>query len=254
MANARQIFDIALNWALPERCPCCGVIISNGGAFCPSCWQRLEFIGPPYCASCGTPFAFDRGPDANCAACLRQPPKHDGIRAAVKYDKLSAQVALKLKYGGKVGLARTIAMQLLRHLPEDRGNIIITPVPLHWARIWTRTFNQSALIGRELAHAAKLEFVPDILLRHRKTPSMRGLNPQSRLKAVGNAFVINPKWEGRLAGSRIILVDDVLTSGATSDGCVSILKRQRADWVQIFCWARALRGEASDSIGFALDA
>nr|WP_315456591.1 ComF family protein [uncultured Sphingorhabdus sp.] len=254
MANIRQIFDVALNWALPERCPCCGVITSNGGPFCPGCWQQLEFIGPPYCASCGTPFAFDRGSDASCAACLSRPPKHNGIRAAVKYDDLSAQVALKLKYGGKVGLAKIIAMQLARHVPEERSNIIITPVPLHWTRIWSRTFNQSALIGRELALAANLEFVPDMLLRPKKTPSMRGLSPKSRRKAVVNAFAINPKWQGRLAGSRIILVDDVLTTGATTDGCVSVLKRQGADWVQIFCWARALRGEASDGIGFTLDA
>lgn len=145
-------------------------------------------------------------------------------------------------------------MQLLRHLPDERGNIIVTPVPLHWTRIWSRTFNQSALIGKELARAANLEFAPDILLRLKKTPSMRGLSPKSRRKAVANAFSINPKWHGRLAGSKIILVDDVLTTGATTDGCISILKRQGVDWVQIFCWARALRGEASDSIGFTLDA
>lgn len=254
MANVGQIFNIAVNWALPERCPCCGVITSAGGPFCPSCWQRLEFIGPPYCATCGTPFAFDRGSDAKCAACLSSTPKHDGIRAAVKYDSLSAQVALKLKYGGKVGLARTIATQLLRHLPEQRDEIIIIPVPLHWTRMWSRTFNQSALIGRELARAANITFIPDVLLRHKKTPSMRGLSPKHRRKAVGNAFTINPKWQGRLAGARIILIDDVLTTGATTDGCVSILKAQGAQWVQIFCWARALRTEDSDSMGFSLDA
>jgi len=254
MANVRQIFDVALNWALPERCPCCGVITSAGGPFCPSCWQQLEFIGPPHCSACGTPFPFDRGLDARCAPCLSRAPKHDGIRAAVKYDSLSAQVALKLKYGGKIGLARMIAMQLLRHLPEQRDDIIIIPVPLHWTRIWSRTFNQSALIGQELARAANIDFIPDVLLRHKKTPSMRGLSPKSRQKAVGNAFAINPKWQGRLAGARIILIDDVLTTGATTDGCVSILKGQSAAWVQIFCWARALRAEASASKGFSLDA
>lgn len=258
MATVRQIFRPLLNgvldWALPERCPCCGSITSVGGPFCVQCWQQLTFLGPPHCSGCGTPFEFDRGDDARCASCIATPPRHDGIRAAVKYDDLSSQVALRLKYAGKVGLARIIAQQLVRHLPEERDDIIITPVPLHWTRIWSRTFNQSALIGQALAQAGGLQFVPDILIRHAKTPSLRGLNPSSRKKAVGKAFALHPEWQGRLKGRRVILVDDVLTTGATSDGCVAVLKNYGADWVQIFCWARALRGEAGDITRLSLDA
>ena len=242
-----------LDWALPERCPCCGEITPAGGPFCASCWQQLEFLGPPWCCGCATPFEFDRGNDALCASCIAKPPQHDGIRAAVKYDNLSAKFALRLKYGGKIGLARIIAKQLLRHLPNDRNDIIIIPVPLHWTRIWSRTFNQSALIGKELATLAGIRFVPDMLVRQKRTPSMRGLDAKRRRKAVGSAFAIHPKWQGKLEGSSIILIDDVLTTGATSDGCVTVLKRNRARSVQIFCWARALRGtahpQASESFG-----
>ncbi len=207
-----------------------------------SCWQKLEFLGPPWCRGCATPFEFDRGADAYCASCIANPPRHDGIRAVVKYDDVSAQVALRLKYGGKIGLARVIAQQLLRHLPEEQAHLIITPVPLHWTRIWSRSFNQSALIGKQLADISGIAFVPDILVRHKRTPSMRGLDHKRRKKAVGGAFALHPKYKATLKGSRIILIDDVFTTGATSDGCVGVLKRSGAEWVQIFCWARALRG------------
>lgn len=160
------------------------------------------------------------------------------------YDDISRQVVLKLKYGGKIGMAKMIAAQLLRHLPEDRSRLIVTPVPLHWTRLWSRSFNQSALIGRELARLADLAFVPDMLLRTKRTPSLRGLASKQRRQTVGKAFSLNQRWQGRIDGSRIILVDDVLTTGATSDGCVKVLKKAGADWVQLFCWARAMSGEA----------
>ena len=241
MTWGSHLFHIMLNWALPERYPCCGAIIPTGGPFCVSCWQNLEFLGPPWCRGCATPCEFDRGDDAYCASCIAHPPRHDGIRAAVKYDNFSAQVVLRLKYGGKIGLARVIARQLVRHLPDDHVDLIITPVPLHWTRMWSRTFNQSALIGQELAALSGISIVPDILVRHKRTPTMRGLDVRRRKKAVGGAFAVHPKWQGRVKGLRLILTDDVFTTGATSDGCVSVLKRNGASWVQIFCWARALR-------------
>jgi ComF family protein len=253
MAKGRHIFHDMLNWVLPERCPCCGVIIAAGGSFCVSCWQKLEFLGAPWCRGCATPFEFDRGADAYCASCIANPPRHDGIRAAVKYDDLSAQVALRLKYGGKIGLARVIAQHMLRHLPEEQAQLVITPVPLHWTRIWSRSFNQSALIGKQLSALSGIAFVPDILVRHKRTPSMRGLDHKRRRQAVARAFALHPKYQGKLKGRCIILIDDVLTTGATSDGCVAVLKRGGADWVQIFCWARALRGggtQADATISF----
>lgn len=205
----------------------------------------MRFLGPPWCSACALPFAFDQPAETRCADCLAKPPRHDGIRAAVVYDDISRQVVLKLKYGGKIGMAKMIAAQLLRHLPEDRSELIITPVPLHWTRLWSRSFNQSVLIGAELARLAELPFVPDMLLRTKRTPSLRGLAAKERRQTVGRAFSLNPRWQGRIDRSRIILVDDVLTTGATSDGCVKALKKAGVDWVQLFCWARALRGEAA---------
>jgi ComF family protein len=133
---------------------------------------------------------------------------------------------------------------LVRHLPDDRSGIVVVPVPMHWTRLWSRSFNQSALIAQELARLGGMEFVPDLLLRRRRTPSMRGLSLKERRKSVAKAFEANPARSRAIDGARIILVDDVVTTGATSDGCIKTLKKSGADWVQLFCWARALRGEA----------
>jgi predicted amidophosphoribosyltransferase len=103
------------------------------------------------------------------------------------------------------------------------------------------------LIGKQLAALTGIAFAPDILLRHKRTPSMRGLDHKRRRQAVASAFALHPKYKGRLKGRKIILIDDVLTTGATSDGCVAVLKRGGADWVQLFCWARALRGGSTQA-------
>lgn len=247
MLTPAQIFRPALDFVLPQRCPSCGAITPDGGSFCADCWQKLRFLSPPWCSKCALPFPYDQGEDAACASCLTNPPQHDGIRAVAAYDDISRQVVLRLKYGGKIGLAKMIARQLARHLPDDRAGILVAPVPLHWTRLWSRSFNQSALIANELARICDLQHIPDLLIRTKRTPSLRGFSAKDRRHAVGAAFAINPRWQARIEGARIILVDDVLTTGATSDGCFKALKKADAAWMQLFCWARALRGEAAQA-------
>jgi ComF family protein len=244
MLSLGKILKPALDFALPERCPACGAITADGTNFCADCWPKLRFLNPPWCAACGLPFAYEQDDSALCANCLSEPPLHDGIRAVVAYDDLSRQIILRLKYGGKIGLAKLIARQLLRHLPADRGDIVVTPVPLHWTRLWSRSFNQSALIAQELARLGGMQYCPDLLLRIRRTPSMRGLSFKQRRKTVAKALVANHRRLERITRKRIILVDDVLTTGATSDGCIKALKKAGAQWVQLYCWARVMRGEA----------
>ncbi len=244
MLSLRQIIKPALDFALPERCPACGAIAMDGTNFCADCWPKLRFMCPPWCAACGLPFAYEQANDALCATCLADPPIHEGIRAAVAYDNMSRQIILRLKYGGKIGLAKLVARQLLRHLPDDRSDILVVPVPLHWTRLWSRSFNQSALIAQELARLGGMRYSVDLLLRTRRTPNMRGLSAKQRRQTVAKAFAINPARLDLARGARIILIDDVLTTGATSDGCIKALKKSGASWVQLFCWARAIRGEA----------
>jgi ComF family protein len=245
----------ALDFVLPPRCPSCGAITPEGGPFCAGCWQQLRFLAPPWCDGCALPFDYQDVEGLLCADCLASPPHHDGIRAAVAYDEISRQVALKLKYGGKIGLSKMIAMQLVRHVPESNKAIWVAPVPLHWTRLWSRSFNQSALIAKDLSVLKGLTFVPDLLTRTKRTPSLRGLSPKQRRQTVSKAFTITPRYAEAVKDAHIILVDDVLTTGATADACVKALKKAGAQWVQVFCWARALKGEARRSdMPLSLDA
>ncbi len=202
MLSLRQIVKPALDFALPERCPACGAITADGTNFCADCWPRLRFMNPPWCAACALPFAYEQDEGALCATCLSNPPLHDGIRAVVAYDDLSRQIILRLKYGGKIGLAKLVARQLVRHLPDERSGVIVAPVPLHWTRLWSRSFNQSALIAQELARLGGIEYSPDLLLRTRRTPSMRGLSLKERRKSVAKAFVANPARLQSIAGAK----------------------------------------------------
>jgi ComF family protein len=244
MLMLRKIVTPVLDFALPPRCPACGAITADGANFCATCWPQLRFLGLPCCAACALPFDHELEQGSVCASCLLSPPVHDGVRAVVAYDDLSRQIVLRLKYGGKIGLAKLIARQLVRHLPLHTEGIIVAPVPLHWTRLWSRSFNQSALIASELARLGGLEYCPDLLLRTARTPSLKGLSSKARRKTVAKVFSIKPEHMQRLTHARVILVDDVLTTGATSDGCIKILKKGGANWVQLFCWARALRGNA----------
>jgi ComF family protein len=234
----------AVDFALPPRCPGCGAITGEPHRFCLGCWRSLAFLGEPCCARCGLPFAFDGGDDALCGRCLAEPPPFDRLRAAVAYGDVSRQVALKLKYSGRPGLAGTLAHFMLRHVAGE-GDPLLVPVPLHRWRIWRRGYNQAALIASALARRTGLPAGLDLLVRTRATPPLRGLGRRERALAVRGAFRVADGARPRLAGRRIVLVDDVYTSGATASACARALRRAGAGRVEILCWARVVR-TASD--------
>ncbi|HEY0621915.1 ComF family protein [Sphingomonas sp.] len=224
--------------ALPPRCPGCGEVVEADHRFCAACWSQLTLIAPPWCASCNLPFDYDRGPVAQCGQCLATPPVHDGVRAAVAYGPAARTLALKLKYGGRTAYAATAARLMLRLMPEDAD--LLVPVPLHRWRIWGRGFNQAALIARELSRRSGIAAEIDLLRRVKATPVLRGLGARGRTKAVAGAFGTAPgAWE-RLKGRAVVLVDDIHTSGATTDACARVLKRAGAARVTVLCWARVL--------------
>ncbi len=204
----------------------------------------MRFITPPWCASCQTPFDYDRGPDARCAACEQQPPQHAGVRAAVAYGDVARTVALRLKYAGRTAFAETVALQMARLLPADAD--LLVPVPLHRWRLWSRGFNQAALMAATLGRITAVPHDPFILGRGRATVPLRGLGARARSRAVAGAFVVTPEARARLHGRHIVLVDDIYTSGATSDACTRLLLRAGATKVTILCWARVLRGDTDD--------
>lgn len=241
MRQLRQMAKMAVDLALPPRCPGCGAVTRETHRFCAACWSGLRFLGPPWCAACHAPFAYDRGQGALCGDCLAQPPSHAGVRAAVAYGDVARHVALRLKYGGRTALAETVAGPMARLLPADAD--LLVPVPLHRGRLWSRGFNQAALIARALERASGVRVDVFALARRRATPVLRGLGARQRMTAVKGAFVVAAERRPALRGKRVVLVDDVHTSGATADACAAALLGAGAIRVTVLCWARVLDGE-----------
>jgi len=243
MVTLHPLIRPIVNFALPPRCPTCGVVVAEDHQFCQPCWEKLNFLSEPYCASCGIPLAYEQPGAIDCAACLERKPDHDGVRAAVQYDDHSRQIALKLKYAGKIGLAELIARNVVRFMPDDRASLLLVPVPLHRRRIWTRSFNQAALIAHSLGRLTDVAVALNLLKRTKQTPPLHHYNEKQRRKIVRGAFWADEKQRDKIAGKRVILIDDVYTTGATANACALSLKAAGAQSVNIICWARVI-GEA----------
>ena len=236
----RAALQSVIAYALPPRCAGCGTPVEADGRFCAACWQGLRFIGPPWCDGCHLPFELEPAPGERCDACRARPPRHAGVSAAVAYGDTARRLALALKYGGRMGVAATMAGLMRRHLPADAE--LVVPVPLHRWRLWQRGYNQAGLIGAALARAGGVPFVADALARTRRTPPLKGMNGRERARAVRGAFAVAPKGATAIGGRRVVLVDDVHTSGATVAGCTDALLAAGAARVDVLCWARVLDG------------
>ncbi|WP_433909870.1 ComF family protein [Sphingomonas yabuuchiae] len=224
------------HWALPPRCPGCAEPVEADHRFCPGCWGRLRFLDTLGCATCGIPLGD--GLAGRCGTCLADPPRHAGIHAAVAYGPIARQLPIRLKHGGRIGVAETMAGPMARRMPP--GADLLIPVPLHRWRLWRRGFNQAVLIGEGVSRRSGVPMARDGLRRVRATPLLRGLSPRQRRKAVTAAFrVTDPAV---VKGRHVVLVDDVYTTGATAGACVRVLLAAGAASVAILCWARVIEG------------
>lgn len=184
------------------------------------------------------PFSHEPEPGTRCGPCLAAAPRHGGVDAAVAYGAVARTVALRLKYAGRAAFAETAARLMVRHLAADTDLLI--PVPLHRWRLWSRGYNQAGLIAGALGRLSGVPIDVDGLVRRRATPVLRGQSGAGRRRAVRGAFEVPRTLRTRVAGKRIVLVDDVYTSGATTDACIAALHAGGAARVAVLCWARVI--------------
>lgn len=250
--HLRPIARLALDALLPPQCLACGELVSEPGALCAPCWTGLRFIAPPFCRRCGWPFEVDPDPAGGsvgnpsaellCGACLREPPRYDRARSVVIYDDASRGLILAFKHADRIHAAPAFARWMGRAGGELVGDAdMIAPVPLHWSRLLARRYNQAALLSNALAKLAGKQAAPDLLTRRRRTPSQGRLSRAERHRNVRGAFTVRPHRRALVAGRRILLVDDVMTTGATVSACAAVLRRAGAAAVDVLTLARVVR-------------
>ena len=236
----RRIGRAVIDGVLPPRCLSCGEIVDEPDALCGRCWGGITFFAPPWCVLCGLPFPHPMGEDALCGACARGRPSWDQARAVLRYDKHSRRFILGLKHGDHTHVAGALGRWMHRAGSEVlAGADLLVPVPLHWTRLFSRRYNQAALLAHAIRAAGGPEVAADWLVRRRRTPSQGHLGPVARERNVRGAFAVRARRS--VAGKRVVIVDDVMTTGATVEECARVLLRAGAASVGVLTLARALR-------------
>ena len=231
---------LALDIALPTLCVACREPVAGEGV-CAECWAKLSFIAPPYCPRLGIPFVYDPGPDLLSMEAIANPPAYARARAAVRYDDVARTLVHALKYQDRTDLAPAMGrwmVQAGRELLAEAD--VLVPVPLHWRRGWSRRYNQSGALARVIERQTGVKLASEALRRVRPTQQQIGLSRSQRASNVQGAFKVAPDRAADIQGRRVVLIDDVLTSGATTDACARALLRAKAASVDVLVFARVV--------------
>ncbi len=226
-----------LDFILPPRCPACSDKILAHGFLCGSCWGDLQPIAAPYCTICALPFEFETDEGAICLACVESEPEYNWARAAVLYDGLGKSVVLRLKHGG-VSTCAPVMVQMMAAALKNAEFDVIMPVPLHWSKMILRRFNQSLLLAKGLSKKLTTPLDAHSLSKIKKTKNQAGLSKRARFQNVASVFTVRESAAKTLKGKRVLLVDDVLTTGATASSCAKALKKVGVNSVGVIAFAR----------------
>ena len=253
-ALARQLGEAALDLVLPPSCLACEAIAARHGGLCPRCWREMRWIERPYCEVLGAPLAVDLGEGMLSPLAIASRPPFDRARAAVMFDALPRALVHRLKYRDDTGLARWMAPWMVRAGAEEIARAdLIAPVPLHRTRLLRRRFNQSAELSRAVASLTGVPHHPQVLARHRATRRQVGLGHSERQRNVQGAFAVPDAMRPFLAGRRVLLIDDVFTTGATVCAATRALKRGGAAGVDVLTFARVDHGDDGTAFADAME-
>ncbi len=235
----RRLGDIVY----PATCPGCGILTGGHAGFCPNCWADIRFIERPYCEVLGMPFSYDPGEGMVCAEAIADPPVFNRLRSVAIHEGPVRHLVHGLKYRDRTDLSAMMALWMLRSSDGFvAGCDAVVPVPLNRWRFASRRFNQSAELARHLARLSGRPFLPRTLARVKNTVRQVGLTAKGRENNVRAAFRIVPGREPDVAGKRIVLIDDVYTTGATVNSAARALKQAGASEVTVLTFAMAISG------------
>lgn len=237
-----RLMNQAVDVILPARCVITGDFVEHQGMVSSRAWAELDFVSAPFCRCCGIPFEFEVDTESLCASCLDKRPMFKTARAALKYNDTSRKMILGFKHADKTYAVQAFAPWLKRAGENMLAEAdFLAPVPLHRWRLVQRRYNQAALMAHTLAQDEDIDCLPDLLLRTRATPSQGFLSAKERIRNVRKAFALNHHYKDQIKGKKIVLVDDVYTTGATVNECTKVLVRAGAAEVNVLTLARVVR-------------
>jgi ComF family protein len=228
---------------LPPTCLACGIPVAGEGSLCASCWNGLTLIERPFCDRLAIPFSYDIGEGALSAEAIADPPPFDRLRAVALFDGVARELVHALKYRDHVELVQWMAGWMRRVGGDVIVNAdVIVPVPLHWRRLWWRRFNQAAALATEIGAQTERDVSLQSLQRIRPTGRQVGQSRNARNANVRGAFKVDPQRRIEIAGRRVLVIDDVCTTGATLGAVTKALRRCGASSVDALVFARVAPG------------